>query len=143
MGRRGKIKRQEEKKVNKQRRVNAEERCEELRRRPILAKKAAAKIARISKFCDEGLVVSAHKKGTKAYSPHVFSVDGLVERRNFTYGINPQTGLFEKLFLEPTVVRPWEEMHSRLLRMILRSNWAPKTPKSVLDQIVVATDNAS
>lgn len=139
MGRRGKRKQQEVKKVNKQRRTNEDERRAELRRRPALAKKAAAKIARIARFCEQGFVVSAHKKGTKPYSPHVFTADGLVEKRENHYRINPSTGRMQKIALEPMKIRPWAEMHSRFLRKILRSAWAPKEPKTVLDQLVVAT----
>lgn len=139
MGRRGKKKRQEEKRVKKQRRTNEEERRQELRRRPALARRAEAKITAIARFCEQGFVISAHKKGTKPYSPHVFTKDGLVEKRQTSYRINAATGRMQKVEWEPMKIRPWAEMHSRFLRKILRSAWAPKEPKTVLDQLVVAT----
>lgn len=138
MGRRGKKRRQEEQKVNKQRRTNEQKRRGELRKRPLLAKKAEAKIAAIARFCEEGYVVSAHKEGTKPYSPHVFTKDGLVQKLEWDWVYDPH--YFRNMRKVVGVqVQPWREMHSRFLRKILRSKWAPKTPKTVLDQIIIAT----
>lgn len=138
MGRRGKKSRKQDQRVNKQRRTNEEKRRAELRRRPALAKKAKARISRIAAFCEEGCVVSAHKEGTKPYSPHMFCPSGLVQKLEKEYGRSPRTGRWE-LQVTGYKIKPWEEMTSRFLRMVLRSAWVPKNPKTVLDQIIIAT----
>lgn len=141
MGHRGKKKHRQDQRVQKQRRINEEERREELQRRPSLAKKVRAKISAIARFCDEGYVVSAHKEGTKPYSPHIFTVDGLVQKLDNDWVYDPSSG--RRLHkVTGVVVLPWENLHSRFLRKILRSAWAPKVPKTVLDQIVVATSES-
>lgn len=139
VGRRGKKKLKQDQRVKRQRRTNEEERRAELRRRPALAKKAAKKIADVARFCEEGYVVSAHKKGTKPHSSHIFTVDGLVEKRERIYRYDEVTGRRIGVDLVPTKIRPWNEMHSRFLRKILRSAWMPEQPKHVLDSIIIAT----
>lgn len=138
MGRRGKRRSKQDQRVQRQRRTNEEKRRGELRKRPRLAKRAKAKIDRIAAFCEQGKVVSAHKEGTKPYSPHVFTVDGLVQKleRDWIYDPVQYRAMHKVVGVQ---VLPWSQMHSRFLRMILRSAWAPLEPKSVLDQMVIAT----
>jgi hypothetical protein len=134
MGRRGKKSQRQERRVNAQRRENERERRAELKKRPRLAKQVKEKIALMAALCEQGIVISAHKEGTKAYSPHMFTVHGLVlNRRTQTHGPRYR----EVITVER--VQPWGEMSCRFLRVIRKRLWRPLEPKSVLDQIVIST----
>jgi len=142
MGRRGKKKQQQEKRVGKQRRTNEEERRDELMAREPLARRAKEKILYYEGFCKQGLVVSAWKESSRNYSPHMFTSEGLVlskTKLNVSICVIGRPTHTSYTTVDTIKVQPWSEMSTRFLRMILKSAWKPYEPKSILDQIVVAT----
>jgi len=137
-GRRGKRKRKEDQKVNKQRRANANERREELARRPGLMKRAKAKIARICDRCEQGIATAwAETPPYRPVSPFTFTSEGRVTKALPVF-LRTEYGHVMRVVLVVERIQRWDEMSTKFLAKIIRSPWRPFEPKTVLDLLVEA-----
>ena len=127
-GRRGKKHRSQDRKVQKQQRVNARERRIELDKRVPLITRVRPWMLQICSRCEFGLAIPRNKLETTKQQPHMFCARGRVTR--FIWIIDHLTGRASYISVE--AVQPWAEMSSGYLKRTVKRRWRPFKMKNIL-----------